>query len=102
MRTKWELRAEGESSDKINSIWGVLSATENRGCLNPLNSRKGKCSKKRERESWSCILNILCIRVFRSGFPNIMQGSSSTQHGVSEQYLKHWGGKLPALCCKQH
>jgi len=49
MRTKWELRAEGESSDKINSIWGVLSATENQGCLNPLNSRKEKCGKNKKR-----------------------------------------------------
>lgn len=74
MRTKWELRAEGESSDKINSIWGVLSATENHGCLNPLNSRKKKCSKEREREGeYGHVFLTATASVlgyFRSGFPN--------------------------------
>lgn len=74
MRTKWELRAEGESSDKINSIWGVLSATENQGCLNPLNSRKEKSSKKKKkRENSGHVFLSATVTVSRrlgSGFPN--------------------------------
>lgn len=42
MRTKWELRAEGESSDKINSIWGVLSATEKSRLFKPPKQQEGK------------------------------------------------------------
>lgn len=50
MRTKWELRAEGESSDKINSIWGVLSATEKSRLFKPPKQQEGKMQGKKNVE----------------------------------------------------
>lgn len=74
MRTKWELRAEGESSDKINSIWGVLSATEKSRLFKPPKQQEGKmqggkkCRKNIGRVLLSATVSVSGL--LRSAFPN--------------------------------
>lgn len=88
MRTKWELRAEGESSDKINSIWGVLSATENQGCLNPLNSRKEKSSKKKKKRER---IVVMCSYQRQSLCQGVWDLAFQTRPRAQKYHLEHPG-----------